>query len=199
MSRPKPTYKRSWKNLIINARYQLRYTLIMVALCGALMAGLGLFVQKAARGATEVSETNMQMTLDDPEPAIAKLKQKERAITWVLVGACVLSCLGMFAYGIKMTHHVAGPLFKVTSYFDKMRDGRFDTVYNLRKGDELVEFYAHFKEAHAAVKKAEQEDVERLRAVVAAAEAADTARGGEVADRLAAVKALLARKEAGLG
>ena len=53
--------------------------------------------------------------------------------------------LGLAVYGIKMTHKVAGPLFKVSLYLAKMRDGRFDKVYNLRKGDQLVDFYEHFK------------------------------------------------------
>lgn len=202
MAKAPATYHRSWKNLLINARYQLRYTLILVALCGLLMGGLGLLVREASRSATEVSEINLRTTIDDPagaEAAVAELRSKDRLILYVLVGACVLSCVGLFAYGIKMTHHVAGPLFKVTTYFDKMKGGKFDTVYNLRKGDELVEFYEHFKEAHAAVKKAEHDDVARLKAAIAAADASDAAKGGEVADRLAALKTLLARKEAGLG
>ena len=36
--------------------------------------------------------------------------------------------LGLAVYGIKMTHKVAGPLFKVSLYLAKMRDGRFDKV-----------------------------------------------------------------------
>ena len=36
-------YKRSWKNLLLNKRYQLRFTLFMVGLSAVLMAGLGLW------------------------------------------------------------------------------------------------------------------------------------------------------------
>ena len=69
--------------------------------------------------------------------------------------------LGLAIYGIKMTHKVAGPLFKVSLYLAKMRDGRFDKVYNLRKGDQLVDFYEHFKTAHAGVVQLEQDDIEQ--------------------------------------
>jgi hypothetical protein len=84
--------------------------------------------------------------------------------------------------GIKMTHKVAGPLYKVTLYLAKMRDGRYDKVYDLRKGDQLVEFYEHFKHAHAGVVALEQADVDRIAAALDAAigerRARALARGG---------------------
>ena len=92
--------------------------------------------------------------------------------------------LGLALYGIKMTHKVAGPLFKVSLYFAKMRDGRFDKVYNLRKGDQLVDFYDHFKPAHAGVVQMEKDDIERIKAMIAAAEAAGI--GDHAIDRRAA-------------
>ena len=49
----------------------------------------------------------------------------------VLMGTGLLLMVGLALYGIKMTHKVAGPLFKVSLYLAKMRDGRFDKVYNL--------------------------------------------------------------------
>ena len=93
-------------------------------------------------------------------------------ILWVLIGTGLLLMFGLAIYGIKMTHKVAGPLFKVSLYLAKMRDGRFDKVYNLRKGDQLVDFYEHFKTAHAGVVQLEKDDIERSRRLIAAAEAA---------------------------
>ena len=37
-------YKRSWKNLLINKRYQLRFTLFMAGLAAVLISALGYFV-----------------------------------------------------------------------------------------------------------------------------------------------------------
>ena len=48
-------YKRSWKNLLLNKRYQLRFTLFMVGLSAVLMAGLGIWVMKEANEATTVA------------------------------------------------------------------------------------------------------------------------------------------------
>jgi hypothetical protein len=53
-----------------------------------------------------------------------------------------------------------------------MKNGRFDKVYNLRKGDQLVDFYEHFKHGHAGVAQMERDDLARVKAVIVAAEQA---------------------------
>jgi hypothetical protein len=115
-------------------------------------------------------------------------------IFWVLLGTGVLLMLALAVYGIKMTHKVAGPLFKVTLYLAKMRDGRYDKVWNLRKGDQLMDFYEHFKSAHAGVVTMEKEDIEHLKATLAAAKDAGLSDHETVKD----LEALLARKEKSL-
>src|SRR5688572_22316187 len=52
-------YKRSWKNLLLNKRYQLRFTLFMVGLSAVLMALLGWWVMKVADRATKVAINNV--------------------------------------------------------------------------------------------------------------------------------------------
>jgi hypothetical protein len=126
--------------------------------------------------------------------SIAALENGRKRILWVLIGTGLLLMLGLALYGIKMTHRVAGPLFKVSLYFAKMRDGRLDKVYNLRKGDQLVDFYEHFKQAHAGVVNMEKDDVQRIKATIAAAEAAGIGDHASITD----LKTLLARKEKSL-
>ena len=112
-------------------------------------------------------------------------------ILWVLVASGLLLLFGLAVYGIKMTHKVAGPLFKITLYLNKMRDGRLDKVYNLRKGDQLVDFYDHFKTAHAGIVAMEQADIAQLKSVIAAAEAAGAGEHAAIVE----LRAILARKE----
>jgi hypothetical protein len=123
--------------------------------------------------------------------AIDSLERNRERIRAVLVAVGLALMLGLGLYGIKMTHKVAGPLFKVSLYLAKMRDGRFDKVYNLRKGDQLVEFYEHFKAAHAGVVKLEREDIDHARAIVAAADAA----GLGAHDAVSELKKMIERKE----
>jgi ABC-type multidrug transport system fused ATPase/permease subunit len=264
------SYKRSWKNLLINKRYQLRFTLFMVGLTSLLMAGLGIWVMWVANETTEVSMASVRgeacpkapvigdgvpsgadeetprpsmrpdapgdgkpasgsAAAPDAEPRHANVQIDESSMTltatlppdltdrfvahwtcelrqvgtfdrlergrmrilWAMIATGVLLVLGLAIYGIKMTHRVAGPLFKVSLYLSKMREGRFDKVYNLRKGDQLVEFYDHFKLAHGGVVAMQQADIERIEAVIEAAEAAGAGEHAAVAE----LRELLARKE----
>jgi hypothetical protein len=268
-------YKRSWKNLLINKRYQLRFTLFMAGLAAVLMTLLGWWVTRVAGEATNVAKSRQRGRVcpslpevlapaptpapkppaaDEPEPddpdsprhrvvmepstiqieegaaptppppppeppklteaerakiladaeacerdiarQIAKIDGNNRLILYVLIASGVLLTLGLALFGIKMTHKVAGPLHKVTLYLGKMRDGRYDKVYDLRKGDQLVEFYEHFKHAHAGVVAMEHADVERIKAALDAL-AADGVldRSPEAKAAADALRAVLERKE----
>jgi hypothetical protein len=122
--------------------------------------------------------------------SIKALEDGRMRILYVLIATGLLLVVGLAMYGIKMTHKVAGPLFKVSLYLAKMRDGRLDKVWNLRKGDQLVDFYEHFKGAHAGIVQMEKDDITKLKDAIAAAEAAgvDDAALGEL-------RTVLARKE----
>jgi hypothetical protein len=206
------TYKRSWKNYLLNSKYQLRFTLFMVAIAAVLMYMLAWGVRNPsthehiwptvmseAESATKVGVNTIQgLGFDDPAQ-IAALKAQETQLEWVLVATVVVLCGGLFLFGIKMTHKVAGPLHKVGLYLDKVKDGTYDTVYNLRKGDQLMAFFEHFKEAHTALRKTQEKDVQTLRDLIAAAEKSDAlARSAELSASLDELRKLLATKEAGL-
>ncbi len=125
---------------------------------------------------------------------IYELEQNRRLILWMLVGTGLGLVIALAVYGIKMTHRVAGPLFKVSLYLAKMRDGRYDKVWNLRKGDQLVEFYEHFKTAHGGVVTAEQGDIDAIKSVIAAAQTAGLADSEAIKE----LTELVARKEKAL-
>jgi hypothetical protein len=263
-------YKRSWKNLLINKRYQLRFTLFMVLVSLILMTGLGIWVMKVADEATRVQGTRVRGDNCPPIPEIGSMQELDEAdaptpvepeeakpvepplpdgesprrkvvieessmtinpvpqdfaakvathyecelaqaarldslefgrlkILWVLIASGLLLTFGLAIYGIKMTHKVAGPLYKITLYMGKMRDGHFDKVYNLRKGDQLVDFYEHFKTAHGGVVDMETADIKQLKAVLAAADEQGLAgKSPEIDAALGALREMLARKEKSL-
>ncbi|MCG8420032.1 MAG: hypothetical protein MJE77_19050 [Proteobacteria bacterium] len=127
---------------------------------------------------------------------MAELEAGYQRILIVLITSGVLLLFGLLFYGIKMTHRVAGPLYKVTLYFDKMKRGVYSEVYNLRRGDQLVEFYDHFKSAHGGLVSMQREDIEHLRQILDLAEKEDLAsRSPEIAAALQEMRTILARKE----
>ncbi|MBT8493465.1 MAG: hypothetical protein KJO07_10445 [Deltaproteobacteria bacterium] len=120
---------------------------------------------------------------------VEDLRDGETLILQVLIGLGLLMVFGLAAYGIKMTHKVAGPLFKVSLYLRKLKDNKYDTVYNLRKGDHLVEFYDHFKEAHAGVRTMLDQDIETLKAAL------ELAKAEKLADKSPELKASIEKLE----
>ena len=155
----KPAYKRSWKNYLLNLRYQLKYTLTIVGISLVLTGGLGYVVISKAHEASRVVQVRAMDPTDElAQQLVAQFARNDKIMMIVLICFGVLLCLVLTAYGIVITHKVAGPLYKVTMHLDKMKDGKLSQVWPLRKGDELVEFFQHFKAAHDKLRAQAEED-----------------------------------------
>jgi hypothetical protein len=103
----------------------------------------------------------------DPGDELAQQLQSQfahndRRMMVVLIVFGIALCLVLGLYGIVVTHKVAGPLYKVSVYLDHIRQGRLGTVNDLRRGDQLVAFYQHFKDAHDALRLRTEEDIALL-------------------------------------
>lgn len=140
---------------------------------------------KAAEQAeSALSAMDVARCVKERDQQLKELDQGYRRIQIVLIVAGLLLVIGLTIFGIKMTHRVAGPLYKVSLYLEKMRKGTYDEVYNLRKGDQLVEFYEQFKNAHTGLKSMQQQDIEVLRDILDAAEKAELGSKSPELDKL---------------
>jgi signal transduction histidine kinase len=156
----RPKHQRHLKNYLLDKGLQLRFTLIIVAISATLTSGLGWVVMSKAHEASRVVEVRaMDPTDEMAQQLAAQFAHNDKVMLAVLVAFGLLMSVVLSAYGIVLTHKIAGPLFKVTMYLDRMKDGKLGQVYNLRKGDELVEFFAHFKAAHDAVRARTEADI----------------------------------------
>ncbi len=174
--------QRKLKNYFLNLRYQLKYTLTIVGISLVLTGGLGYVVMSKAHEASRV----VQVRAMDPEDVlaqelVAQFAHNDTIMMLVLIAFGLLLCVVLGAYGIVLSHKVAGPLFKVSMHLDKIRDGKLGVVYDLRKGDELVDFFEHFKNAHDALRARTQEDIALLdKALAAATQAGNSALADEL-------------------
>ena len=161
-------YRRSVKNYLLNLRYQLKFTLTMVftsiAVTAALVTGLGYIIMSKIHEASRIVEVRAL----DPDDAMAQqlaqqFASNDRVMLMALIGFGVLFGILLAAaltvYGIILTHKVAGPLYKVSMYFDRMAEGRIGNVTPLRRGDMLQDFFGNFREMHEAVRTRLQSDV----------------------------------------
>src|SRR6266702_2018603 len=129
MSERENRSKRRWRNLVLDREYQLVFTLAMVLNTTLFMAGLGYVVMKEADTATKTAIQDVEGEgLLEPklaEETIDDMLRRRAQLNLILVAVGLGLSGGLFIYGIKMTHRVAGPLYKVARTCDQVAGGRF--------------------------------------------------------------------------
>jgi hypothetical protein len=85
---------------------------------------------------------------------------------------------------------VAGPIYKVARYCEKIRDANLGPIYPLRQGDQLQEFYHSFEAMHDAIRKRSEDEVRMLGAIIEMLE-----RGEAAKDAAAQLQSLKHRHE----
>ncbi len=121
-------------------------------------------------------------------------RQKELILILGIVAFGMVFLVVIFIFNIVITHKVAGPLFKMGRYMDEVRDGSYSEVWNLRKGDQLVDLYSRFQGMHQALKQRQEEDIEILEAVLESCERSDMD-----ADSVQKLRDLLDKKRKSVG
>ncbi len=99
--------------------------------------------------------------------AAAKRSRRELILLIAIIAFGVVFLVVIFIFNIVITHRTAGPLFKMGRYMDEIREDKYTEVWNLRKGDQLVELYGRFQAMHKAAKARVEEDIEILDAALA--------------------------------
>lgn len=124
----------------------------------------------------------------------AKRSRREIILLVGIIAFGVVFLIVIFIFNIVVTHRTAGPMFKMGRYMDEVREGKYSEVWNLRKGDQLVELYGRFQSMHNALKDRVRKDIELMDAAIAACDKAGV-HGGAID----ALKTRLATKREALG
>jgi hypothetical protein len=164
--KPRTPYKRKLSNYLLDKKLQLRYILSVTILSGIISGSLGYLIYQQRHAASAAIEGDLAaLTQDDKtynelrEVVAADYRADDRALLYKMIGVGVGLVVILSLYLVIMTHKVAGPLYKVSLYFEKMADGRLGKVTALRQGDMLQDFYGNFREMHDAVRLRAQADV----------------------------------------
>ena len=160
--------KRYIRNYLLDRRYQLHFTVVMVLLGAVLTAALGYFWYDEMRKASRVVEVEAVATL--PEAEVAQLKkdlaQRDNIRLGQLIGFWCLFTAILTGYGIVLTHKVAGPLYKIGCHMADVEEGRLYPVWDVRKKDHLQEFWKLFKAMHEALRERASEEARTLTATI---------------------------------
>lgn len=184
-------HKRLIRNYLLDRRLQLGYTLVVVLVSAVLSAGLGYFWYGEMREASQIVEVQVLESLgeQDAQQIRQDLASKDRRRLAVLIGFGLCLALLLGGYGIVFTHKVAGPLYKMQRIFAAMRDGKLPDVHDLRRRDQLHNFWAAFKEMYLALREQTQRELSELDEIAAGVTAEATAEQRQQAiERLAALR-----------
>jgi HAMP domain-containing protein len=168
MTQGKP--KRRIRNFLLDKRFQLKYTLAVVAVSAVISAGLGYFLYKAHRESSRVA------SLDDPDldgALRAALLDEDRKVLFAMAGFLggLVLCLG--AVGIIATHKIAGPAYAMRRTMSMIADGKLPTVRALRKHDELQAVGDELKRMADNLREREESDLKMLKAALQSGGAPD--------------------------
>ena len=195
-------HRRHLRNYLIDKRLQLRYVAVVTVISAIIAGGLGYLVNHQAAVASDVilksAATSDFITPDLQAQMSDSLHSQDRGllVSMLIMGVGLIVVLS--GYLILMTHKVAGPLHKISAYFDRMRDGKLPKVWPLRKGDQLVDFFERFRLMDEALRERTEQEVAALERFVAAAESAGVPQAGELGHRVDELRALIKQKQESL-
>jgi nitrogen fixation/metabolism regulation signal transduction histidine kinase len=204
---PRSRHQRKLSNYLLDKNLQLRYILLVTILSALISGALGYMIYDQRRTASESIERDLQaLTQADAsrqefeDHVAGVLAADDQALIYKMIAVGFGLVVILSAYLVIMTHKVAGPLFKVSSYFDQMAEGRLGTVTPLRRGDMLQDFFSDFKAMHESLRTRAQTDVAAMeRALTALRDGATGGAHGKLDDALAALDQHVALRKKQLG
>jgi methyl-accepting chemotaxis protein len=126
---------RSQNRFLVNFKFQLKYSLMVVLLSSAVFVGLGYkFYQ---------SEVGKQKLLEIQNPDILEMVQSQDHNTlYYLAAFFIVQILSIMLLGIILTHRIAGPIFRIEKDLEKsLETGEMPVIRPVRKNDEFQGFF----------------------------------------------------------
>lgn len=171
---------------IVDRQFQFKYTGIIVGIAAAISLILGYFLWKSYMEMNEVidlaslsPEVNDKLNSDDARFVFTI------TLLFLVVEVAVLGVMGLL-----ITHRVCGPIFVLQRHMDSISAGNYPTTRPLRAGDEFRDAFESFTKMIDSLRKRDSDDLDRLKAVLAAA------RGGAMgANEQKALEQLIAERE----
>ena len=190
--------QRKLKNYLLDRRFQLKYTGMVVFVTVSVASVLGYLAYDFSKGQTEAFTAQMasQPSLDEATANDLEqfAKQEDRKVRNAIVGGVLLLAIALGLTGILVTHRVVGPTYRMKRLFKHVGEGHLEVTTGIRKGDELQDLYHSFAEMVESLREQRAEDIERLERTVAQMEAS-----GAQSAYVAEIRAVLDRIRKSVG
>jgi len=149
---------------VVDARFQWKYTLAIMAFGVVLTAVMGGFLYKA-----HIENTRL-VDLAGNQRLQAEVMRGDQIILLYLIVLVVVMGVGLGFWGLVTTHRICGPLYIVARYLNVLGTGHYPDMRPLRKHDELQEFFSAFEDAVNALRNRDKMSLREIEAALAAAQ-----------------------------
>lgn len=172
-----PPAKRRLRNYLLEPRFQLKYTLMVVGVTVVVASALGFLAYRYSRGQTEMMSITRMESQGDLDPRFVSFIEEEarkadrNVLAGIVAGIATLA-LALAATGIVVTHKLVGPAYKIKRMLGDVRDGHLKIEGRLRKGDELQDVFDAFEEMINALRSEQEREIAMLDAALGDASAA---------------------------
>lgn len=144
----RPHAQRQLRRLLLDRRFQLKYTGMVVVVTVVVASVLGYVAYDYSRGQTQALTIQIAMQ-PDLDPAVAAdlesyAKQHDHRALFGIIGGILALAVALGVTGIVITHRVVGPVYKMKRLFLEVSVGPLRVEERLRRGDELQDLFDAF-------------------------------------------------------
>jgi methyl-accepting chemotaxis protein len=185
---------RRLRNYLLEPRFQLKYSGMVIAVTVAVAAVLGYQAYRYSTGQTELQNLQLIAAKGDAVDArfIADLeryaREADRRVLYGILSGIAVLALALGVTGIVVTHRLVGPAYRLKRMLAAVTEGRIQPAGSLRKHDELQDVFEAFQRMLTSLRAAREQNLRDLD------EALEKARSGGVPeDSLAGLQAMRER------
>jgi len=168
--------QRKLRNYLLDRRFQLKYTSMVVVVTVAVASTLGYVAYRFSSQQTDALTAQIAAQPDLDEQTAADLerfaRQEDRKIRNAIIAGVALLTLALGIMGILVTHRVVGPAYRMRRLFEGIGEGKLRVTTGIRKGDELQELYRSFAEMVESLRDQRSEEIAQLEETLKSMEAA---------------------------
>lgn len=127
--------QRKMRHLLLNRRFQLKYTGMIVGIASLVSVVLGIYLMEMIRENSRM----LKLEAEFDDVLQQQLSASDTRVAMVLIGAFLAFNVVLALLAVFVTHRMAGPIFVMGRYVRELGEGKLPKVRKLRKGDEFVE------------------------------------------------------------
>lgn len=175
MSTPAPAVpqggppKRRLRNYLLDARFQLKYTGMVVCVTLVVATILGKVAYDQSHAQTEMMTISLVEAGEAAEFIEQQAREADQQLLLTILGGVAILVLSLGVTGIMVTHRVVGPAYKMKSLFRHVADGHLKLYGRLREGDELQDVFVEFERMIERLRTNQRDEITQLESVIARA------------------------------